>query len=468
MAPDPFSEIERECRPHSIIPRDDTCVPDESYLQQLEEPGLLDGLPDLTRVCSPQTLPPEGDVPHIRSDVLINNVAPSRTRSAVALVTEIKSSSRMQSSGPRAAGENSSGSAAHLGITDAEMQRFVDEADAEDAAHTAAVAKMALVSQISSVVVMIIYFMGGVLTYMYLEDWTMMEGFYFVVVTVTTVGYGNLVPKTDSGKWFTCVFVFTYIGLIGVAFGLRVAFEIGDTGHIKHDNDGEEEDVREDQTKVCFDCGKMSGWKKNLKNILLAFMPAMFVVFSGTFFFMYENDLSFTDAVYFSCVSQTTVGYGDIAPVTEAGRIFALFWLFAGVIVVGWSVQTIGAMYLRRQLKAIQRENLRKRVTVKDLVQWGGEDAKLDRNEFALAKLIAQSKISMQDIDDMNNQFNEMDEDNSGLLDTYDILAASRKDGRAESFTGPATGLTTTQTEMMLSDGPKGTILFADHWFRHT
>ena len=134
---------------------------------------------------------------------------------------------------------------------------------------------------------------------------------------------------------------------------------------------------------------------------------------------------------------------------------------------VGWSVQTIGAMYLRRQLKAIQRENLRKRVTVKDLVQWGGEDAKLDRNEFALAKLIAQSKISMQDIDDMNNQFNKMDEDNSGLLDTYDILAANRKDGRPESFMGPATGLTTTQTEMMLSDGQKGTILFADHWFRH-
>lgn len=104
--------------------------------------------------------------------------------------------------------------------------------------------------------------------------------------TVTTVGYGNLVPKTNSGKWFTCVFVFTYIGLIGVAFGLRVAFEIGDTGHIKHDNDGEEENIREDETKVCFDGGKMSGWKKNLKNILLAFTPAMFVVFSGTVFFM--------------------------------------------------------------------------------------------------------------------------------------------------------------------------------------
>lgn len=184
MAPDPFSEIERECRPHSIIPRDDTCVPDESYLQQLEEPGLLDGLPDLTRVCSPQTLPPEGDVrPHIRSDVQINNVAPSRTRSAVALVTDIKSYQRQESSDPRAAGEHSSGSAAHLGITDAEMKRFVDEADAEDAAHSAAVAKMALVSQLSSVVVMVIYFMGGVVTYMYLEDWTMMEGLYFVVVT---------------------------------------------------------------------------------------------------------------------------------------------------------------------------------------------------------------------------------------------------------------------------------------------
>jgi hypothetical protein len=145
------------------------------------------------------------------------------------------------------------------------------------------------------------------------------------VCAVTTVGYGNLVPKTNTGKWFTCVFVFTYVGLIGVAFGMREASMIGATKRVKDTEDVEkvvyqDEAAREDESKVCFDAGRVAGWKKNCKIVVLAFSPLTFVIFSGTFFYMSENDLSFTDAVYFSCVSQTTVGFGEISPVTQNGR----------------------------------------------------------------------------------------------------------------------------------------------------
>ena len=132
---------------------------------------------------------------------------------------------------------------------------------------------------------------------------------------------------------------------------------------------------------------------------------------------------------------------------------------------MGWSVQTIGAMFLRRQLKAIQRENLRKRITVKDLLRWGGEDGKLDRNEFALAKLLAQSKIKLEDIDAINKQFDEEDIDKSGLLDVYDILA--RKAQKRNDSPQPKE-LTTTQSTLPPAVASTGTIRFADHWFRHT
>ena len=82
----------------------------------------------------------------------------------------------------------------------------------------------------------------------------------------------------------------------------------------------QDETAREDESKVCFDAGKVAGWKKNCKIVVLAFSPLTFVIFSGTFFYMSENELSFTDAIYFSCVSQTTVGFGEISPVTQNGR----------------------------------------------------------------------------------------------------------------------------------------------------
>lgn len=41
---------------------------------------------------------------------------------------------------------------------------------------------------------------------------------------------------------------------------------------------------------------------------------------------------SLLDSVYWACITSLTIGYGDIAPVTKAGRVLAMFfshfWVF--------------------------------------------------------------------------------------------------------------------------------------------
>jgi hypothetical protein len=41
------------------------------------------------------------------------------------------------------------------------------------------------------------------------------------------------------------------------------------------------------------------------------------------------------DAIWWSCTTVTTVGYGDKFPITNAGRLFALVWQFSGVVFLG-------------------------------------------------------------------------------------------------------------------------------------
>ncbi len=54
----------------------------------------------------------------------------------------------------------------------------------------------------------------GTITYHYVEGWTWLDAFYFSVITLTTIGYGDFSPQTVSGKIFTMVYIFIGLGII--------------------------------------------------------------------------------------------------------------------------------------------------------------------------------------------------------------------------------------------------------------
>ena len=54
----------------------------------------------------------------------------------------------------------------------------------------------------------------GTLFYWRFEDWSFIEALYFCVVTLTTVGYGDLSPTTDGTRIFTIVYILTGFGVL--------------------------------------------------------------------------------------------------------------------------------------------------------------------------------------------------------------------------------------------------------------
>ena len=54
---------------------------------------------------------------------------------------------------------------------------------------------------------------AGAVAYHVLEGWPLIDSFYFAVVSMATVGYGDLAPKTPAGRLFTIGFLILGIGM---------------------------------------------------------------------------------------------------------------------------------------------------------------------------------------------------------------------------------------------------------------
>ena len=84
------------------------------------------------------------------------------------------------------------------------------------------------------------------------------------------------------------------------------------------------------------------------RNILIA---GAWLIVAGTFGFMIIESLSPIDAFYFSFITLTTIGYGDIAPQTDIGKTATVIYGLVGLGVFAALIGTIAAQrpHLRRR-----------------------------------------------------------------------------------------------------------------------
>lgn len=58
---------------------------------------------------------------------------------------------------------------------------------------------------------------AGTVFFHIVEGWSLLDSYFFTVVTLSTVGYGSLVPVTVLGKLGTTVLIFSGIGVFALA-----------------------------------------------------------------------------------------------------------------------------------------------------------------------------------------------------------------------------------------------------------
>ena len=202
---------------------------------------------------------------------------------------------------------------------------------------------------------------------------TWIDTTYFVFITILTIGYGDVFPTTDAGKSYVIVFILVGACLGSVILGYvaewvlatqervleavarrRARMMSADVSKIRDRlrdptrrsvgaaERGESaktanDDVSRETSSPDADA---SADATNLP-VMKALFTVLFFTTVGALSMMAIESLSFTDAFYWAVVTVTTVGYGDVAPRTDAGKLFVCFFATFAVGTVGWAISTI-------------------------------------------------------------------------------------------------------------------------------
>ncbi|OUS48252.1 putative potassium channel [Ostreococcus tauri] len=266
-----------------------------------------------------------------------------------------------------------------------------------------------------------------------------LDAWYFVAITVTTVGYGDKSPKTDDGKIAVMIFIVTGVAVAGIfmskvtdwileaqeralhAMTARKEAEMSiDMAKIKA-NVGASVDESEIQAARERKKQEARRRKVSLSPRMRAVLMVVGVIFIGAVAMHMIEDITFLDGCYWSIVTSTTVGYGDITPKTEAGKAFASAYALITIGVMAWAIGQIVSGTVEGKAEQDSHVNNFK-LTPQWLAEQGGDKGYVDKFDFARAMLIAVGKLEASDFDSVAARFKELDVNGDGSLDAKDLM----------------------------------------------
>jgi potassium channel subfamily K len=281
------------------------------------------------------------------------------------------------------------------------------------------------------------YLIAGIIFYTQIENWSVLNCIYYSIVIVTTVGYGDVTPKTNDGKIFTIFYAFYGIVTIGMALG-RLASAFLDRQKSIAKNASRKLLQNVDKAAVDTSGGKSHlpssmpkkkktylKWvrlifNKSNKAIVLAILPIFVSIGCGLIIGAIEG-WPILDCFYYTIITITTIGFGDLSPSTTAGKIVAIFYLPLSVISVAHSIGAVMEEIGKRSV-------MKQKISMKELIAMDSDgDGQVSQMEYVCYMLVKLGKAEQEDIEEIIAQFRKLDKDGSGVLDKDDLERLDRQ-----------------------------------------
>ncbi|XP_031500147.1 two-pore potassium channel 3 [Nymphaea colorata] len=275
-----------------------------------------------------------------------------------------------------------------------------------------------------AVILLIIYLALGVLVFFFNrhhfsgEDTNpLIDALYFCVVTMCTIGYGDITPSSPSAKIFSIMFVLVGFGFVDILLSGMVNYVLDLQESLLLSSAIKGEAAR----NYIIDVKK--GRMRIRMKIGLALGVVILCIGVGIVFLRCVEKLGWLDSFYLSVMSVTTVGYGDQAFKTLPGRIFASVWLLVSTLAVARAFLYLTEWRIDRRHRRIAKWVLHRDMTVLDLIAADiDNNGFVSKSEFVIYKLKEMGKIGEKDILQICNQFNRLDTGKCGKITLSDLM----------------------------------------------
>jgi len=236
------------------------------------------------------------------------------------------------------------------------------------------------------------------------ENWTVIDGWYFAVVTIGTVGYGEITPTNDTTRGMIVVFLAG--GMAFFVFTMTILCEM---------MLDKMEDVTSKYNLAQFTCCGV--------RVLGLVILLTLIVTSGVCYGVFVEKWNFVNSIYFTVVTITTVGYGDLVPTTQGGRVaISIYILLAGGcfgailsgVIANYMIIRHRSAALMFMVGALTKEKIQMMPK-----NGNGETGLPEFRKFMITRLGYMREEDLNMIDDC---FAALDIDNSGCLTEADIV----------------------------------------------
>ncbi|CAN1292888.1 Two-pore potassium channel 5 [Linum perenne] len=255
------------------------------------------------------------------------------------------------------------------------------------------------------------------------ETHPVVDALYFCIVTMCTIGYGDIAPLTPITKAFACVFVLFGFGFIDILLSgvVNYVLDLQERMILAGIQMGNSRNTRFSARNYIVDVEK--GRMRIRLKVGLALGVVVLCVGMGALVLYSVEDMDWIDSIYLAVMSVTTVGYGDRAFKTLPGRLFAAAWLLVSTLAVARAFLYLAEFRVDKRHRRITNWVLHRDITVEDLLAADMNNTGfISKSEYVIYKLKEMGKIGEKDISQICNQFKKLDPNNLGKITLPDLL----------------------------------------------